>query len=99
MQLNTKAKKHMTESDQLRTLANPVRINILSVLSEKGSMPASEIMQKIDSDPSVQMLSAHLSKLRISRLVSMDRRANKPVYTVNKEAMLSIVKKLEKLTH
>lgn len=87
----------MTKSDQIRTLASPVRVEILAVLKKYGALPASQIIDKLSDQVSASTLSSHLNKLRMTQLVTADSRAGKPVYAPNREVIESVAESIAKL--
>lgn len=87
----------MTIHEQIRTLSSPVRLEILEVLKAGGQMPASEIIKKIEQPVSVPMLSQHLSKLRLNKLVVSTQYEGRPQYKLNEEAVASVLRRLEAL--
>lgn len=87
----------MTINEQIRTLSNPVRFEILEVLKAGGQMPASEIIKDIKQPVSVPMLSQHLTKLRLTKLVIATNVGGRSQYSLNKDAVSSVLRRLEAL--
>jgi DNA-binding transcriptional ArsR family regulator len=87
----------MNIHEQIRTLSNPVRFEILEVLKRNGKMPASEIIGQISHDLSPSMVSQHLSKLRLNKLVISESMKGRRQYRVNREALSSVVGHMQKL--
>lgn len=87
----------MTTYEQLRTLANPVRIDILQTLKSKGDMQASEIIENMENQLTVPQLSQHLSKLRLTKLILATPHKGRPQYRVNQPALNSVLSRLEAL--
>lgn len=87
----------MTITEQIRTLANPVRLEILEVLNKSGKMPASDIIGHVNDEISASQLSQHLSKLRLNKLVTTEDLKGKPQYSINREAVSSVLHRLEAL--
>lgn len=87
----------MTIHEQIRTLSNPVRLEILEVLKAGGPMHASEIIKEIQEPVSVPMLSQHLSKLRLTKLVEAKNSGGRSQYTLNNKAVASVLHRLEAL--
>ena len=69
--------------DVFAALAEPTRRKILEILAERGQMPASDIYQHFDSTP--QAVSQHLKVLREAHLVTVEKQAQKRLYTLNPE--------------
>ncbi len=72
-----------TGVDVFAALAEPNRRKILEILAEKGQMPASDIYQHFHSTP--QAVSQHLKVLREAQLVTVEKEAQKRLYTLNPE--------------
>lgn len=87
----------MNIHEQIRTLSNPVRFEILEVLKRNGKMPASEIIGQISQDLSPSMVSQHLSKLRLNKLVISESMKGRQQYRVNRETLSSVVGHMQKL--
>ena len=68
------------KADLFRTLANPVRIRILEVLRDAGSLTVSDIQQQVGVEPS--NVSQHLSILRSHGLVVTRREGTSIWYSV-----------------
>ena len=68
------------KAELFRALANPVRIRILEVLRESGSLTVSEIQQRVGVEPS--NVSQHLSVLRGHGLVATRREGTSIWYSV-----------------
>lgn len=62
-------------------LAEPTRRNILELLANSGQMSASEISNKFHTSPPA--ISQHLKILREAKLIVMEKRAQKRIYTLN----------------
>lgn len=87
----------MTIHEQIRTLANPVRLEILEVLKAGGQMPASEIISHLKESVSAPMLSQHLSKLRLNNLILSTSWEGRPRYRLNQKVIDSVLHRLEAL--
>ncbi len=68
------------KAELFRTLANPVRIRILEVLRESGSLTVGEIQQRVGVEPS--NVSQHLSILRGHGLVATRRDGTSIWYSI-----------------
>jgi DNA-binding transcriptional ArsR family regulator len=68
------------KADFFRVLAHPVRIRILEVLREAGSLTVNEIHQRVGAEPS--NVSQHLGALRGQGLVGTRREGTSVWYTV-----------------
>ena len=88
----------MTIFEQIRTISNPVRFEILQVLKQNGGpMQAGDISGLISHDVSVPMVSQHLSKLRLNKLILKETLRGRPQYRLNKDAVTSVLRRLEAL--
>lgn len=88
----------MTINEQLRTLSNPVRFKILTVLKGSNKVPASTILEQLDDEHvSVNQLSQHLTKLRLNQLITAEKVKGRPHYTINQKAIASVLSRLEVL--
>jgi len=68
------------KAELFRTLANPVRIRILEVLREAGSLTVGEIQLRVGVEPS--NVSQHLSILRAHGLVATRRDGTSIWYSI-----------------
>lgn len=81
--------------DMYAAIAEPTRRNILELLAENGQLPASKIYDYFPvSGPAI---SQHLKVLRDTNLVTMEKRAQQRIYTLNPEPMLQMGDWLGKL--
>lgn len=84
----------MTIHEQIRTLSNPVRLEILHVLKKEGELPASEIIHRITDDVSVPQLSQHLSKLHLHGLVFAQNEKGRRHYRLNQKSVNNMLDEL-----
>ncbi|HEY2003877.1 MAG TPA: metalloregulator ArsR/SmtB family transcription factor [Candidatus Saccharimonadia bacterium] len=75
--------------DVFFALAEPTRRSIIEMLAERGQLSATAIAGRFHSTPSA--ISQHLKVLREARLVSVEKRNQQRLYSLNTEA----VKQLE----
>lgn len=78
------------------SLANPLRVSIISALSEKD-MCVNELIKKLKIEQS--KLSHALSGLKKCNLVSVEQNGKKRIYSLNKKTMLPMLKLIDKHTH
>jgi DNA-binding transcriptional ArsR family regulator len=69
-------------------LAEPTRREIIEMLANDGKLTATQISQRFQA--SAPAISQHLKVLREASLVLMEKRAQKRVYQINREAVLEI---------
>jgi DNA-binding transcriptional ArsR family regulator len=81
--------------DMYTAIAEPTRRNILELLAENGQLPASAIYDYFPV--SAPAISQHLKVLRDTNLVTMEKRAQQRIYTINPEPMMQMGDWLEKL--
>ncbi len=74
--------------DIFYALADPTRRKILELIADHGQMTASEIYANFTvSSPAI---SQHLKILRESKLVVMEKQAQKHIFQINPEAVLEL---------
>jgi DNA-binding transcriptional ArsR family regulator len=81
-------------TDLLRTLANPQRLRILSVLA-KGEMHVGDLQARIALSQSA--LSQHLARLRAQHLVATRRQAQTIYYRIVDDEALAMARALLRL--
>src|SRR5436190_9698377 len=67
--------------DMFVALADPTRRTILELLASSGELPATAIYEYFPVSP--QAISQHLKVLREAKLVVMEKRAQKHLYSLN----------------
>ena len=67
--------------DIFSALAEPTRRNIIEMLATRGELSASQICDKFSV--SAPAISQHLKVLRDSNLVTVEKRAQQRMYTIN----------------
>jgi len=68
---NTTTKKLERMAEILKTIAHPVRLNILEVLQKEDSLSVSELMQRTNIEQS--LLSHHLIKMKTQGVLVSER--------------------------
>jgi DNA-binding transcriptional ArsR family regulator len=82
--------------DMFSALAEPTRRNILELLANSGQLSSSDISNKFHiSSPAI---SQHLKVLRDANLVSVEKRAQQRIYTINPLKISELEEWLKKLT-
>lgn len=71
--------------DVFYALAEPRRRKIVELLARKGSLSAGEIYAKFDV--TAQAISQHLRVLLDARILSMEKRAQRRIYSINTDSM------------
>ena len=72
-----------------QALANPTRMQILHLLSEKGSMNVSQIIEELELEQT--HVSHNLRCLAFCGLVTVARRGKSRIYSLNDETVLPIL--------
>jgi len=76
--------------DMFYALAEPNRRNIIEILARQGELSASSIADRFHITPAA--VSQHLKVLREAKLIRMEKRAQRRIYTLNPNA----IKELER---
>ena len=71
--------------DTFTALAEPTRRRIIEMIAIRGEMTATDISENFPV--SAPAISQHLKVLKETNLVSMEKRAQKRIYTVNPEGI------------
>ena len=66
-------------------LADPIRRTILEILASSGELSATALYEHFSVSP--QAVSQHLKVLRETKLVEMEKRAQKRVYRLNPQTL------------
>lgn len=74
--------------DTFSVLAEPRRRRVVEILARRGKLSASEICAEFDVTP--QAISQHLRVLREARVIQMERRAQRRLYSFNRTSMNQI---------
>src|SRR5207253_7604511 len=74
-----------TFMDMFVALADPTRRAILEIRANRGELSATAIYEHFSVSP--QAISQHLKVLREARLVVMEKRAQKHLYSLNQETL------------
>jgi DNA-binding transcriptional ArsR family regulator len=82
--------------DTFSALADPTRRSILEILATTGQLSATDIAKRFEvSSPAI---SQHLKILREARLVGMQKQAQKRIYSITPEPMITMEVWIERLT-
>jgi len=71
--------------DMFVALADPIRRTILEILASSGELSATALYEHFPVSP--QAVSQHLKVLRETKLVEMEKRAQKRVYRLNPKTL------------
>jgi DNA-binding transcriptional ArsR family regulator len=70
--------------DAFHALAEPRRRRVVEILAHRGTLSASQICDEFDVTP--QAISQHLRVLREAKVIHMERRAQRRLYTFNPQS-------------
>src|SRR5262245_6929197 len=82
--------------DTFTAIAEPTRRNILEMLSARGNLSATDIYKNFKATPPA--ISQHLKVLRESKLVRVERRAQKRIYYINPKPMQELENWIKRFT-
>jgi DNA-binding transcriptional ArsR family regulator len=71
--------------DMFVALSDPTRRAILEILASRGELTATDIYEQFSVSP--QAISQHLKVLREAKLVMMEKRAQKHLYSLNLQTL------------
>ena len=81
--------------DIFSALADPNRRTIIEMLARKGQLSASDIYGRVHAHPPA--VSQHLKILRDARLVSVEKKAQQRLYTINPDKFTELESWVRKL--
>jgi len=79
----------------LKTIAHPVKLEILEVLETEEPLDVSTICQHIDADCEISMMSHHLTKLKDNGIVSSEKKGKQVYYRIADRHLLNIFDRME----
>jgi DNA-binding transcriptional ArsR family regulator len=85
----------LNQNDMFDALADPIRRNILEVLSKKGELSASDIYKRFDV--SAPAISQHLKVLHTSKLVHVRKNAQRRMYSLNHGGLIELEEWMQRL--
>jgi len=93
--MKTTKRKFSTEDLQavakiLKTIAHPVKLEILEVLEEEEPLDVSTICERIGAQCEFSMMSHHLAKLKDNGIVTSEKRGKQVFYRIADRHILSI---------
>ncbi len=74
--------------DTFQALSDPNRRRIIELIAARGQLSATDISDKFKVSPPA--ISQHLKILREARLVDMEKKAQKRIYTINTKSLQEI---------
>ncbi len=77
----------------LKTIAHPVRLQIVEVLEIYGDLSVSEICEKLKTEQS--LTSHHLSNMKLKGILSSQKEGRKVIYSLKEKSVLQILNCLD----
>ncbi len=74
----------------LKTIAHPVKLEILEVLESKEPLDVSTICNEIASPCEISMMSHHLSKMKDNGILVSEKRGKQVYYSIADRSLLHI---------
>ncbi len=78
----------------LKTIAHPLRINVISLLVENEKLCVNEICQLLGSEQS--LTSHHLSNMRLSGILGSERHGKNMYYYLKLKEVISVIECMNK---
>ncbi len=78
----------------LKTIAHPLRLQIIEALEAHGEMCVSDILREVEAEPS--LLSHHLNRMKDKGVLCSERRGRQVYYRLAFDAITSIFDCMEK---
>lgn len=93
---NYSVERLQSVSKILKTIAHPVRLEILELLEAKEPMDVSSLCAEIGSTCEISMMSHHLSKMKDNGILTSEKRGKQVYYQLADRHLLSIFNCMEK---
>ena len=77
----------------LKTIAHPVRLRIIELLSENDELAVGEICERIGSEQS--LTSHHLTNMKLKGLIASERRGKNMYYSLKEREVVKIIACIE----
>jgi len=74
----------------LKTIAHPVKLEILEILESEGPLDVSTICSKIGAGCEISMMSHHLAKLKDNGILISEKRGKQVFYNITDKRLLKI---------
>jgi DNA-binding transcriptional ArsR family regulator len=95
--MSSTQRDNATETQELfNALAEPTRRSIIELLATKGRLSATDICDNFDISPPA--ISQHLKVLRDANFVRVEKRAQRRIYQINRDAMSELEGWVQKMT-
>lgn len=73
----------------LKTIGHPVRLKIISLLSEHKELSVNEICEKCDTEQS--LVSHHLTNMKLKGILQSERNGKSIVYSIKLDEVLHVI--------
>ena len=80
----------------LKTIAHPVKLEILELLEAEEPLDVGSLMERMDLDCEASMMSHHLRQLRDNGVVRSEKRGKHVYYSIANEQLLKIFDCMER---
>ncbi len=74
----------------LKTIAHPVKLEVLELLESDEPLDVSTICEKIDSDCEISMMSHHLAKMKDNGILVSEKKGKQVFYKIADRYILKI---------
>lgn len=74
----------------LKTIAHPVKLQILEVLEEEEPLDVSSICNRIGLECEISMMSHHLAKLKDNGILTSEKKGKQVFYSIADRSILKI---------
>lgn len=74
----------------LKTIAHPVKLEILEILESEEPLDVSTICSKIGAECEISMMSHHLAKMKDNGIVVSEKKGKQVFYRIADRSLLSI---------
>ncbi|MEZ4843696.1 MAG: metalloregulator ArsR/SmtB family transcription factor [Bacteroidia bacterium] len=95
---STYTRKMLRMAEILRTMAHPVRLDLLKLLKENDQMNVSAIQERLDCGCEQSMLSHHLNKMKDKGIVTSVKDGKFIYYTIEDELIKDLLNCIDKET-
>jgi ArsR family transcriptional regulator len=87
---NISAKRLEQVAKILKTIAHPVKLDILELLGEHNSLSVSSLCEMVDSDCEISMMSHHLAKMKDNGILVSEKEGKQVYYSIADRNLLKI---------
>lgn len=89
-QKNIEAKRLEQVAKVLKTIAHPVKLEVLELLGEQEPLSVSSICSGINSDCEISMMSHHLAKMKDNGILTSEKDGKQVYYRIADRNLLKI---------